>query len=81
MDLQGPFWITLHFLNVDDVRISQRTHIWDSTACYGDNFTFFTTGRLSVLRPTPSPPEMSTRNLPGSRGGRRNLTAICEPIA
>jgi hypothetical protein len=25
---------------VDDARISQETHIWTSTACYGDSLTF-----------------------------------------
>jgi hypothetical protein len=27
------------FLYVDDVRISQGTHLWASTACYRDSFT------------------------------------------
>jgi hypothetical protein len=29
------------FLYVDDVRTSQKTHLWASTACYGDSFIFF----------------------------------------
>jgi hypothetical protein len=27
------------FLYVDDVRTRQETHLWASTACYGDSFT------------------------------------------
>jgi hypothetical protein len=30
----------LTFLYVDDVRTSQETHPYASTACYGDTFTF-----------------------------------------
>jgi hypothetical protein len=28
------------FLYADDVCTSQRTHLWASTTCYGDSFTF-----------------------------------------
>jgi hypothetical protein len=35
--LQGE----LYFLYVDDVHISQETHLWDNTTCYGDSLTFF----------------------------------------
>jgi hypothetical protein len=31
----------LILLYVDDVRTSQETHLWDSTACYGDSFNFY----------------------------------------
>jgi hypothetical protein len=31
--------IALLFLYVDDVHSSQETHLWASTACYGDSFT------------------------------------------
>jgi hypothetical protein len=36
----------LYFLYVDDVRTtqetpSQETHLWASTACYGDSFIFY----------------------------------------
>jgi hypothetical protein len=28
-------------LYIDDVRTSQETHLWVSTACYGFSFTFY----------------------------------------
>jgi hypothetical protein len=31
----------LSSLYVDDVRASQETHLWASTACYGHSFTFY----------------------------------------
>jgi hypothetical protein len=31
--------IALPFSYVDDVRTSQETYVWDSTACYGDSIT------------------------------------------
>jgi hypothetical protein len=31
----------LYFLYVADVRTSQETQLWASTACYGDSFTFY----------------------------------------
>jgi hypothetical protein len=31
--------IALLLLYVDDVRTSQKTHLWASTACYVDSFT------------------------------------------
>jgi hypothetical protein len=30
-----------HFLYADDVRTPQETHLWPSTACYEDGFTFY----------------------------------------
>jgi hypothetical protein len=29
------------FLYVDDVHTSQETHVWASTACHKDSFTFY----------------------------------------
>jgi hypothetical protein len=31
----------LYFLHVDDVRTSRETHLWTSTVCCGDSFTFY----------------------------------------
>jgi hypothetical protein len=38
--LQGLLRKELYFLHVDDVRTSQETHLWASTACDSDSFTF-----------------------------------------
>jgi hypothetical protein len=37
---QPVMGINFTSLYVHDVRTSQDTHLWASTACYGDNFTF-----------------------------------------
>jgi hypothetical protein len=34
--LRGSFY----FLYIDDIRTSQETYLYTSTACYGDSFTF-----------------------------------------
>jgi hypothetical protein len=34
--LRGQLW----FLYLDDGRTSRKTHLWISTACYGDSVTF-----------------------------------------
>jgi hypothetical protein len=33
-------WIALLSLHVDDVHTSQETHVWASTSCYKDSFSF-----------------------------------------
>jgi hypothetical protein len=39
MTSTGCYGDSFTFLYVDDVRISEETHLWASTACYGDNVT------------------------------------------
>jgi hypothetical protein len=40
----APLWPvtgdSFTLLYVDDVRTSQKTHLWAPTACYGNSFTF-----------------------------------------
>jgi hypothetical protein len=41
----GPYGLLrreLYLLHVDDVNTSQETHLWASTAWYGDSFIYFT---------------------------------------
>jgi hypothetical protein len=38
--LQPITVIALHFLYVDDVHTSQKTHLWAPTVYYRDNFIF-----------------------------------------
>jgi hypothetical protein len=40
MGLYGLLHGSFTFLYVKDVRTSQETHLWASTACFTDNFTF-----------------------------------------
>jgi hypothetical protein len=40
MGLDGMLRGRFIFLYVDDVRTSQETYIWASTACYDELFTF-----------------------------------------
>jgi hypothetical protein len=39
--LHGLLRGQLYFLYVDDIHISQETHIWASKLCHGDSFTFY----------------------------------------
>jgi hypothetical protein len=48
MGLHGLLRGQLYFLYVDDVRASQKTHIWDSTACCGDSLFVLYPIRLDV---------------------------------
>jgi hypothetical protein len=41
MGLHGLLQGLDYFLYVDDIFTSQETRLWASTACYGDNFTFY----------------------------------------
>jgi hypothetical protein len=41
-----------YFLFVDDVRTSQETPLWASTACYGDSFTFLYVAGVRILQET-----------------------------
>jgi hypothetical protein len=41
MVLHGLFKESFTFLCVDDVRTSQETHVWASTAYNGESFTFY----------------------------------------
>jgi hypothetical protein len=41
MGLHGLLRGQFYFLYVADVRISQETQLWASTACYADGFTFY----------------------------------------
>jgi hypothetical protein len=38
--LHGLIRDSLTFSYVDDIRTSQETHLWTSTACYRNSFTF-----------------------------------------
>jgi hypothetical protein len=40
MGLHGLLQRHLYVLYVADVRTSQETHLWASTACYSNSFTF-----------------------------------------
>jgi hypothetical protein len=42
MGLHGLLLGEIYFLYADDVRTSQETLLWVSTACYGESFTFYT---------------------------------------
>jgi hypothetical protein len=41
MELHGVLRRYLYFWYVADVRTAQKTHLWDSTACYGVKFVSF----------------------------------------
>jgi hypothetical protein len=47
MDLHGLLRGQINFLYIGDVRTSQETHLWTSTACYKASFTFYI-GVMSV---------------------------------
>jgi hypothetical protein len=44
--------IALLFKYVDDVRTSQETHLWASTACYGNGFTILYADNVRTSRET-----------------------------
>jgi hypothetical protein len=41
IDLHSFLWGLIPFLYLDDVRTSEKTRLWNSTACYGDSFSFY----------------------------------------
>jgi hypothetical protein len=41
MGLHGLLRGQLYHLCVNDISTSQETHVWASTASYGDSFTFY----------------------------------------
>jgi hypothetical protein len=51
MSLHGLLRDSFTCLYVDSVRTSQETHLWASTACYGDSFTFYSVAVEPFVEP------------------------------
>jgi hypothetical protein len=56
MGLNGLLPETFTFLHVDDVRTSQETRLWVSTARYRDSFTSLYEDDVRTSQETPMPP-------------------------
>jgi hypothetical protein len=52
MGLHGLLRGYFNFLKVVDIHTSQETHVWASTACYGDSFSFVCVDDVSTSQET-----------------------------